>query len=252
MDPIICDIQGIRAVLSTRHGGVSEGGFASLNLGYHVGDDPARVSENRLRLASAAGYDAAALVCGRQVHGTALAWVGEEMRGRGAFAWDDALPDTDGLLTDVPGLPLAILVADCAPVLIADPVGRRLAVVHAGWRGAVGRIASSAARELVAAGSRAGDLRAVIGPTLCPACFEIGPEVAALASPFGDVVVTGYGKPHLDVIALLRADLAAAGVQDVAAHPACTRCEAETFFSHRASGGTAGRFALVAWVGVVE
>jgi hypothetical protein len=105
-------------------------------------------AENRRRLGAMAGYDAAALITAQQVHGTQLAWVSAPEAGRGALDLESAIPETDGLLTAETGVPVAILVADCAPVLIADPVGHRLAVVHAGWRGAFGRIASGAVRAL--------------------------------------------------------------------------------------------------------
>lgn len=245
-------VPGLRHGISTRRGGVSTGPYAALNLGYHVGDDPAAVTENRRRLGTAAGYDPAALVTARQVHGNAVVRVGVADRGRGAFALADAVPDADGLLTAAAGVPLAILVADCAPVLLADPSRRALAVVHAGWRGALGRIASTAARMLADdPGSDPAGLVAGIGPTLCPDCLEVGEEVAAaVEAVFGAAVVRrGPAKPRLDLRAMIAADLAAAGVEadHICAHAACPRCRAETFFSYRGQQQRAGRFALVAW-----
>ena len=178
--------------------------------------------------------------------------MGSGDRGRGALNWEGALPATDALLTAEAGIPLTILVADCAPVLLVDPVRRVLAVVHAGWRGALGGIASAAAREMVAnTNSAIEDLHIGIGPTLCPPCLEIGEEVAsAVEDQFGArPLLRGTGKPHLDIRTLIAADLATVGVQavQITHHPACTRCQVARFFSHRAQLGQAGRFALVAW-----
>jgi YfiH family protein len=243
-------VSGLHAVLSTRHGGVSEGPYATLNLGYHVEDDPARVTANRRRLAEAAGYPATALITAAQVHGAAVAWVTAADRGRGALDRDTAVPAVDGLATDAPGTPLAMLVADCAPVLLADPVHRALAVVHAGWRGALGRIVAAGVQMLMArVGSDPAALLAGVGPTLCPACFEVGDEVAALAADWSGAVVRGAAKPHLDLRAVLRADLAVAGVpaDQVWLHPACPCCQTARFFSYRGQGGPSGRFSLTAW-----
>lgn len=250
--PLPVPVPGLRHTLSTRGGGVSEGAFASLNLGYHVGDDPARVCKNRRRLARAAGYDAGALVCAQQVHGVALAWVGADARGRGAANWDDALPAIDGLLTRESRLPVAILVADCAPVLIADPRRRVLAVVHAGWRGALGGIASAAVRRMITdAGTDPAQLVVGIGPALCPACLEVGEEVATAVRDAGKsaALCDGEARPHLELAALIGLDLATVGVTaaQIGRHQDCTRCRPERYFSHRGQQGNAGRLACVAW-----
>ncbi|HEY3380061.1 MAG TPA: peptidoglycan editing factor PgeF [Armatimonadota bacterium] len=250
--PDFPDIPGLRHLISTREGGVSDGAFASLNLGYHVHDDPERVTENRRRLGRAAGYDPTTLVAAQQVHGTALAWVGTADRGRGAFGLDDAVPDTDGLLVSEPGVPVAMQVADCAPVLIVDPVRRVLAAVHAGWRGALAGIASAAVREMTdRAHSDPAHLLIGIGPTLCPACLEVGADVAeAVEDAFGPAVLQRGGeKPHLDIRAMIAADLACVGIdgRQIIVHRACPRCHTARYFSHRGQQGQAGRFALIAW-----
>jgi YfiH family protein len=244
-------IPGLRHALSTREGGVSHGPYATLNLGYHVGDDPAAVSDNRRRLALAAGYPAAHLITGQQVHGARVSWVTAADYGRGAFSWDDAVAETDGLLTADAGVPIAVLVADCAPVLIVEPRQRLLAVVHAGWKGALARIASAAVYAMRGVGGDPAACRAVVGPTLCPECLEVGDEVAArVTSVFPSGVLPRPGaRPHLEIRRMIVDDLAGAGVpaSAVACHPACPRCQPERFFSYRAAGGTTGRFALLAW-----
>jgi YfiH family protein len=201
----------LRHVISTRDGGVSEGNLGTLNLGYHVADDLAAVSENRRRLGHAVGYDPSTLIAAQQVHGTTISWVSHNDCGRGAFAWDTALPNTDGLIVSEANVPVTIQVADCAPVLIADPVRHVLAVVHAGWRGALGGIASTAVRQMIEhSGTTPADLLVGIGPTLCPDCFEIGPEVAVQVQgyyhrnkllrmlPWSEIVGTpGYDDRHI-------------------------------------------------------
>ncbi len=239
-------------VISTRAGGVSTGAFAALNLGYHVGDEAAYVTENRRRLARAAGYAPDALVAAQQVHGTALAWVGEAERGRGAYSWADALAGTDGLLVSAPGIPVIIQVADCMPVLIVDPRQHVLALLHAGWRGALGHIAGLAVQAMVSrAGSHPPTLQVGLGPALCPACLEVSEEIGAAAEgAFGpDAVHRASGTPHLDFAAMLTADLARLGVAptQITRHPQCTRCHPDRFFSHRGQAGCAGRQAMVAW-----
>lgn len=244
-------IARLRHVLSTREGGVSTGPYAALNLGAHVGDDPACVAENRRRLAAAAGYDADRLVSAQQTHSTNVATVTAADRGCGALDWAGAIPDTDALLVRDPGTPTAILVADCAPLLIVDVERHALVNVHAGWRGALDRIAFAAVHALLReAGSRPGELLVGIGPTLCPACLEIGHDIAEYAAAqFGPNVLDQAEKPHLRIRDVLVADLYAAGIprEQVFISPDCPRCRNDRYFSHRGQDGTAGRFGLIAW-----
>ena len=132
------NIAGLRHAISTRGKVENDDGFSSFNLAYHVGDDAARVSRNRRALANTIGYDAEKLVAAQQVHGARVQVVVHEDAGRGAFSWDNAIIATDALVTYGENLPLMILVADCAPLLLVDDRARVLAVVHAGWRGAAG------------------------------------------------------------------------------------------------------------------
>lgn len=250
--PAFSDVPALGHAISTRAGGVSDGAFASLNLGYHVGDDPVKVTENRRRLAEAAGYMGEALVAAQQVHGNNIAWVNMDSRGRGAFSWAEALPETDGFIVTAAGVPVAIQVADCAPVLLVDPQRHILALLHAGWRGALGRIASRAVTQMIAqAGVDPSELLVGIGPALCPSCLEVGEEVAtAVVEEFGPgVLSTGAGKPRLNLTAMLTTDLARLGVtiEQITRHPACTRCDNDDFFSHRGQQARAGRLAMIAW-----
>jgi YfiH family protein len=231
-------------------GGVSSGEYSSLNLAFHVGDDENLVRENRWRLSGALGYDASTLVVAQQVHGANSQVVTSEYSGRGALDWDSAIPDCDALIVAESKIPLLIQVADCAPVLMVDPARRVLAVVHAGWRGAMAGAASQTIGKMSSEfGTNANEVLCGIGPCLCADCFEIGEEVAAQAPDACVLRDAKWKKPHLDLRALVQEDLRASGVlsSHVEVMDSCTRCESETFFSHRAQGGKAGRFGLVAW-----
>jgi copper oxidase (laccase) domain-containing protein len=158
---------GWRACFSTRLGGVSHGPFAELNVSLSVGDVAAAVLDNRARLGAAAGFDAASLVVGRQVHGVRITAVAAAQRGCGSQEQETGLPDTDGLLTDEPELPLFVSTADCVPVVLAASGAKGVAVcvVHAGWRGMLDGIVALAAGEL----SRRGNLTAaIVGPSIGP------------------------------------------------------------------------------------
>jgi hypothetical protein len=231
---------------STRAGGVSSGPFQSLNLGLSWGDERARVLENRRRLGAAC--EAGSLHLASQVHGVAVARVRRAGDGDGA-----ARPEADALVSDLPGAALAVLVADCVPVLLADERTGACAAVHAGWRGVVGGVVPAAVAALAADyGARASDLRAALGPAIGACCFEVGPEVVAAfaaASPGGlpPGVVRAPpdgGRPHVDLTVALTAQLEALGVppEAVDAAGACTRCDAEgRFYSYRRDGAHTGQ-----------
>jgi len=239
---------GVVAAFTTRHGGFSEGPYATLNLGLHVGDDPRRVLANREKLGEVLGYDPRKAVCGAQVHGTRVAAVGEKEAGRGAMSAEDALPGIDGLATATPGLPLLAFFADCVPLFLYDPARRAAALVHAGWRGTTGRIAAAAVTVMEKEyGCRPGDLWAVIGPSIGPCCYRVGDETAAAfqqeARPCLQPV--GDGTWRLDLWEANRRQLLEAGLAGGRIFLAglCTACRSETFFSYRAGRGNTGRMA---------
>jgi len=123
----------LKAAVSCRKGGVSRPPFTSLNMGLHVGDRVEDVLENRKRYCRALGLDEGLLINCRQVHGTHIEEVSEEDRGRGAFSLDTAIPDTDGLITSSPDVPLTMNYADCTPLFFYDPVRKVCALSHGGW-----------------------------------------------------------------------------------------------------------------------
>ena len=240
------DIPDFRHAVTTRAGGFSVGDFASLNLGFHVGDNAETVRRNRRVLAGELGFNVGNLVCAQQIHGAHCAVVNSSHAGRGAIEWDSALPDTDAIITAETDLPLLILVADCAPILLVDPTARIFAVVHAGWRGALGGVAAGAVVKMEELGARRENIRAGIGPCLCARNLEVGGEVAALIEDKTVIEASGE-KFTLDLRALVRRDLENAGVNRIEIMENCPKDEGAIFFSHRGQNGRAGRFGIVAW-----
>ena len=233
---------------SDRRGGVSEGPFASLNLGGKWGDEPERVAENLKRLGKAAGFDPLALVRVRQVHGHAV------VRAMEATATTEA----DALwATREDRLVCGVMTADCVPVLLADD-GNVCAAVHSGWRGTVDDVVGATVTTLREAGARVDRLRAAIGPCIGLDAFEVGEEVAEpferLAAEFSQtapfVVRKGYEKPHVDLVAVVRAQLSRAGLSPDAVERVggCTHDEPTRYFSYRRDGATTGQqLSFIGW-----
>jgi YfiH family protein len=208
---------GYVVAFTTRVGGVSDGVYESLNLTAGTGDDPARVAENRRRVCAAVGLDDGRLSFNRQVHSPTVHRAG----GRGEPG--------DGLRSDEPGLPMLAFSADCLPIAIARRGGeRRLAVVHAGWRGLAEGVVATAAAAV------GGETAAAIGPAIGPCCYEVGPEVS---SRFDEDLTVGR---KLDLWTAAERALRRAGVVAVERLDLCTRCHPELFFSHRRSGRARG------------
>ncbi len=221
-------------VFSTREGGVSEGPFASLNLGRATADEPERVDENRRRLCAELDADPDALTMNYQHHSA------DVLKARPGARGDRA----DGLWTDERALPLLALAADCLPIALARANGRgpALAVLHAGWRGLLGGIASSG---VAAVGG--GLVSAMIGPGIGPCCYDVGEEVAArFRRAFGLGLVQG-GK--LDLWSAAERALRAAGCVRVDRVDVCTACNPDRFFSHRRDEGLTGRQGVLAYIG---
>ena len=246
----------VEAIVTTRHGGVSAGGYATLNLSFAVGDEAANVRENRRRAAAALGADPAHFVFAAQVHGSRAEVVSAADRGRGTLAAGDAVGPADALVTATPGTVLAILVADCVPIILYDPAAHVLACVHAGWRGTVARTAHAALAAMGSLGTQPRDVVAGIGPAIAPGSYQVGGDVAAAArDAFGEQAPAllrpdtagGPGRWLFDLPAANRQILRAAGVPDSQIHVAATPTGPDPglFFSHRAERPS-GRFALAA------
>ena len=228
-------LRGGEVVFSTRAGGVSEGPYASLNLGVLTDDDQDRVAENRARLARAAGFAPEAVAMGWQVHGTGIReWDGPPQDG-GYAAPGAALEQVDGHASSARGVALLVLAADCLPVALVSP--SRVAMLHCGWRGLAGGIIERAVASFADAPA------AAIGPGIGPCHYEVGPEVTGA---FADLDGVADGR-MLDLKAVAAAKLRAAGAGQVHDVGRCTHCEPEHFFSHRRDGGVTGRQGGLAW-----
>lgn len=227
----------VRFAFTDRHDGVSAAPYDGLNLGGHVGDDPAAVRRNRELLATAVGLAPGSVNYMNQVHGNAVAVVDGPWTGRA--------PEVDALVTTQPGRALAVLVADCVPVLLADPEAGVVAVAHAGRPGLAAGVVPAVIAAMRDLGAR--KLVARVGPAVCGRCYEVPEamraEVAAVVPE--SWAVTRQGTPSLDVAAGVVAQLRAAGaaVQTVAT---CT-IEDPHSYSYRRDGVT-GRLAGVAWM----
>lgn len=229
-------LPGISHGLATRRGGCSPAPWDSLNLSISTGDSPERVRENRARLLRALNLER--LSHQNQVHGTTV------VRLRGD---ETETPPHDAQISDVPGLALLTLGADCPGLLACDPERRRVGVAHAGWRGAVAGVVPAWLDAFAQAGSPAGSLHVAIGPGIGPCCYEVGAEVVerARAWPGGaQAVERRDGRSFFDIRALLRSQLDDRGVASLEISPWCTACSPELFYSHRQSGGRTGRFGL--------
>lgn len=222
-------LPGARAIFSTRLGGISEGPYASLNLGILTGDERERVVANRRRLCDAVAIDPGRVVIGRQVHG---AGVISHDGAQDPPLWPDPRadpPEVDGHAIDRAGLAALVFVADCLPVALAGEDG--LAMLHCGWRGLAGGIVGAGVEAI-------GATAAAIGPGIGPCCYEVGEEVLAAFAPLGAGIADGR---MLDLKEVARRLLGRAGIAAVEDAGICTCCERDTFFSHRGDGPATGR-----------
>lgn len=234
----------VRALSTTRDGGVSQGVFAGLNLGAHVGDEVARVEGNRARLQQAAQIPGS-LNWLNQVHGTAVHQVSKQY---------DVVPDADAACAHEAGLACIVMTADCLPVLFCDRAGTVVAAAHAGWRGLLGNEQGGVLEASIQAmGCHPADILAWLGPAIGPRAFEVGGEVrdafmaqqAEAEAAF--VPSSNEGKWLADIYLLARLRLARAGVGSVYGGEFCTFGDGERFYSYRRDGQT-GRMASLVWL----
>lgn len=221
--------------MSTRNGGVSKGTFG-MNLSLSVGDDRERVRENRVRFFTALGADSERVAFARQVHSAVVRYVD----GPGEYH------ECDGLVTDRPGVYLAVSVADCVPILLYDPVQRVIAALHAGWRGTEGGIAANGVGLLkTKCGAEPSNILAYIGPAAGVCCYEVGEEVSGRFD--GRYVRRTDGRIFLDLKGVNKAQLAAAGVaeRNIEVSSLCTITERALLHSYRRDGPASGRMLAV-------
>ncbi len=223
--------------------------YSGLNLCDYVGDDALRVLDSRLTLAMQLGVDLDDLIMPRQTHSCRVAVIDEDFRLMDIDKQESALEGVDAIVTALKGVVIGVNTADCVPIALVDDQASVVAVAHAGWRGTVGRIAKAVVEVMCRHGAHAERIQAVMGPSICQDCFEVGDEVvdAFKQARFNldDIVVRNSetGKAHIDLRAANRAVLIDAGVpssQIVLSHH-CSRCEHDRFFSARRLGINSGR-----------
>ena len=248
------DRAGVVHGFSTRIGGVSKGYLGSMNLSFHRGDDPDAVMENHRRFADAVGYDYRKLVFSDQVHKTDIYKVTEKDAGKGIMR-DTDIREIDGLMTNVPGIPLMTFYADCVPVFFYDPVKKVVAMNHSGWKGTVAKISRCMLSRLKEEyGTEASDLICAVGPSICKDCYEVSEDVAkqfmdAYTKAQVDEIVydKGDGKYLLDLHRANYYNLVDSGVlpEKIDVTNICTCSNSDVLFSHRASHGLRGNLGAV-------
>jgi len=235
--------------VTTRSGGVSISPYNSLNLGLHTTDTPEHVLANRALLAAETGIAFENFLYCSQVHSGDVKIIDSESVTNGIL---EAFPQTDATVTSLPGICLMVMVADCVPVLLFDPVKKVSAVIHAGWRGTVKHITSNTVEVMVDRfGCNPADIIAGIGPSIGPCCYEVGEEVRTVVEQsFGTtqgylVTKANSLKPHFDLWYANHKQLTDSGVKpaNIETSELCTLDNPDIFFSSRASGGVTGRFA---------
>lgn len=239
--------RGARGLFTTRKGGMSRPPYDSLNLGAGGGDDPETVAGNRRRLNEALGLGDGGVRTVSQVHGSGVCVLNDPDAPRPVAGYD-------AVITALPGQAVGVLTADCVPILLYDPVKGAVAAVHAGWAGTIKGIAGHAveamAREF---GTGPGDVLAAVGPSIGPCCYEVdekvmGPLRESLRGWSGLAVDAAPGKWRLDLWMTNRRVLELSGVPpgNISVMGLCTACNQDKFYSHRGSGGKAGRMMAVA------
>jgi YfiH family protein len=242
--------RGVGIAATTRAGGVSappfgaaDGACSGLNLGAHVGDDPAAVAANRARLAASLPGPVRWL---DQVHGVDV--------HDADTAEPSAPPRADAAVTTRPDRVLAVLTADCLPVLLADDAARVVGIAHAGWRGLAAGVVESTVAAMRARAGRSARIVAWLGPAIGQAAFEVGGEVRDAFCDVDPAAASAFvrgardGKWQADLVRLARQRLARAGVDDAAGCGLCTFADATRFWSHRRDG-RGGRMASLIWIG---
>ena len=227
---IFKSIPGLVAGVSTRHGGLSQAPFSSLNLGVHTDDDQAVIKQNLSIFCADLGISPTDLARSYQVHGDKI-WV----TGRAGYQ-----SGFDAMVSVQPGVFAGVGIADCTPILLADPVTRVCAAIHAGWKGTVAQIvAKTASRMIENRGSNPADILAYIGPCISQAHFEVGDEVA---EHFAKEFKTRKGsKWHVDLKKANAAQLQSLGIEQIEIDKACTVDNNADYFSHRTEKGITGR-----------
>jgi len=234
---------------TTRLGGVGSEPYSSMNLAFHVGDNSRTVVLNRKIICSALKVEMGNIISAQQVHGVNIEVVGQGHAGMGAYSYDTAIPDTDGLVTDQPGLILATFYADCVPIFILDPVKKVIASIHAGWKGTIAQIGALAVRKMIDSfDTNPSDCLVGIGPSIGPCCYEVDePVISNIKDNFkwwNEVLrFQEDGRAFLNLWDANRRIMVEAGIKqnNVESARICTCCNRNILFSFRGDKGQTGR-----------
>lgn len=237
--PMLENTGVVKHGFSTRLGGVSTGHCSTMNISTTRGDDPKAVEENRKRIASAIGVEVSDLTYTHQTHTTNVAVVEERDRG-------SRFMETDGMVTNVPGICLVTFYADCVPLFFVDPVHKAIGLSHSGWRGTVNKMGKITVETMQRQyGTDPGQIIAAIGPSICQDCYEVSEDViqefkAKFAEPLWPELFykKENGRYQLNLWKANQAVLMEAGIQreNIAVTNLCTHCNPEILFSHRSTG----------------
>lgn len=247
--PLLEETGAVKHLFTTRKGGVSRGIYESMNLSFTRGDDPEAVAENYRRIADILQCSPEDFVCSAQTHTVNIRMVTEADRGKGVTRKTD-YSDVDGLITDIPGIVLVTFYADCVPLYFLDTVRKVIGLAHSGYRGTLQRMGSCMIETMCREyGCKREDIRAVIGPSICVDCYEVGEEVAeefaqAFPGETLSILLPGKraGKYQLNLWEANRSILKEAGIREenLTVTDLCTCCNEKELFSHRASKGQRG------------
>lgn len=237
----------VTAFSSTRHGGVSEGNYASFNVNPYSGDDPEHIAQNRKALCKLLHIKTDSLVMPHQVHGTGITQIGKTFFLLSEDIRRNALEGIDALITNVPGICIGVSTADCIPIIIYDPEHHAAGVVHSGWRGTVANIVEAAIEAMARSyHCRPESLLAVIGPGISLRNFEVGDEVYDAFATAGypmDVIAERKEKWHIDLPRCCRLQLETVGIPsaNISVADICTYDQSDDYFSARKLGTASGR-----------
>jgi len=237
--------------VSTRIGGVSSFPYESLNLGFHVGDDPENVIKNRELLALALGIPLNNFTVAKQIHDGNVKIVTEQEKGFGIFSHDNAIDATDAMVTNVQNICLMVLLADCVPILFLDPKKKVIGVAHAGWKGTLKLVAQNTINVMKEKfGCSTVDILVGIGPSIGPCHYEVGPEVISQVEKIFHTKKglifneSPDGKGYFNLWEANRKQILLSGVpaNNIETAEICTYCNSALFFSERYQKGKTGRF----------
>jgi len=241
---------------TTRNGGVSNGDYKTLNLALHVGDFSEDVIANRRILSNALGFSFDAWTSGEQVHSNHIEIIRKDRRGKGRFLREDAIQNTDGIVTDEEDILLTSFYADCVPLLFFDSVKKVIGLAHAGWKGTQLKIGEEMVKTMVHSfGSQPEDIRVAVGPSIGQCCYEVDNRVVQpIQSTFKIIteeMIFDKKNGHYDINLkkINQKILIHAGIlpNHIEISSYCTSCDNDLFFSHRKEKGKTGRMA--AWIG---